>query len=333
MFALAGGQLAASAANAQSDVAEFFQGRQISIAVVAAGGGYGTNGQLLAEHMGRHIPGNPTVVTMVRSGAGGRTLMNWLYNVAPKDGTAVGFLHKDIAAFSLIEGTGAHYKADGFQWIGSVAPMNTVMFVWHTAPATTIEALRETSVVMGASGKSHPTALFPTLINNLSGTKFKVVTGYRGSNDIFLAIEQGEVGGTTFTWDTVQSQRSQWIRDKQIVPIVHVSLDKEPDLPHVPLLADIMTSEADKAVAEFLASGSRVGRAFGAPPGVPAERIAALRAAFDAVTKDPAYLAAAKKANLPVQPLPGAEVQKLVEKHANAPQELVERAKKALGIE
>jgi tripartite-type tricarboxylate transporter receptor subunit TctC len=326
------GILALSATVQAQSVADFYKGRQISIAVVAVGGGYGLNGRLLAEHMGRHIPGSPSLVVVVKSGAGGRTLMNWLYNVAPKDGSTVGFLHKDIAAFSLVQPKGVKYEADKFQWIGSVAPMNTVLFVSKAAPATSIEALRKTQVTMGASGKSHPTALFPQLLNQLLGTKFKVVTGYRGSSDIFLALERGEVGGTTFTWDSVRSAHSEWITENRIVPLVQVSLERDKDLPNIPVLADIMKSAEDKALARFLTSGSKVGRAFGAPPGVPADRVVALRKAFDETVKDPLYKAAIAKTRLPLDPTGGIEVQKLVTEVSNASKPMVMRAQKALGF-
>lgn len=319
--------------SAQADnVADFYKGKQISIAVVASGGGYGLNARLLTQHMGKHIPGNPSMVITVKSGAGGRTLMNWLYNVAPKDGTALGFLHKDIGAFSRVKPEGIKFEPQKFQWIGSVAPMNTVLFVRHDAAATTLEGLKTREVIMGASGKSHPTALFPNLLNHLLNTKFKVVTGYRGSSDIFLALERGEVKGTTFTWDTVEAKRPDWIKNSFVKPIVQVSLEKHSSLPNVPVLAEVMKNQDDKALAEFLTSGSKVGRAFGAPPGVPTQRVTALREAFDATVKDPEYLAATRKARMPVEPTSGVEIQKLVEKVSSAPNSIVARAQKALGL-
>lgn len=319
--------------SAQADeVADFYRGKQISIAVVASGGGYGSNARLLTKYMGRHIPGNPSMVIIVKSGAGGRTLMNWLYNVAPKDGTTLGFLHKDIAAFSRVKPHGIKFQPEKFQWIGSVAPMNTVMFVRRDAAATTFDALKKKQVIMGASGKSHPTALFPALLNQLLSTKFKVVTGYRGSSDIFLALERGEVDGTTFTWDTVEAKRPDWVKNNFVTPLVQVSLEKHKSLPNVPVLAEVMKNEEDKALAKFLTSGSKVGRAFGAPPGVTADRVAALRKAFDATVADPKYLAAARKARMPVEPTSGIEIQRLVEKVAAAPDSTVRRAQKALGL-
>lgn len=321
------------AADAAADpVADFYAGKHVTIAVVAAGGAYGANGQMLAEHMGRYIPGEPGMSIQVKSGAGGRTLMNWLYNVAPRDGTALGFIHKDVAAFSQLESKGAKYEADGFQWIGSVAPMITVMFVRKDAGATTIEGLKTTEVTMGASGKSHPTALFPRLLNQAMGARLKVVTGYRGSADIFLAVERGEVSGTTFTWDTVRAQKPDWAEKGEIVPLVQFALEKDRDLPDTPLLADILPAAEDKAMARFLTSGSKVGRAFAAPPGVSAERVAALRKAFDAVVKDEAYLAHAKRARMPVDPVSGEELQALVTSVAAAPKSVVARAKDAMGM-
>lgn len=315
-----------------ASVKAFYKGKTVIIFVVAAGGGYGTNAQMLIRHMGKHIPGKPTMIMKVKPGAGGKKLMNHLYNIAAKDGTELGFIHKDAAAFSRIRPTGIRFKAAKFNWIGRVAPMRTVMFVWHTAPAATIKEIMKTEVVMGATGKTHPTSIYPALMNKLVGTKFKIVRGFRGSSDVFLALQRGEVQGTTFTWDSVLSRQPKWISENKIIPLVHVSAKQDPSLKHVPLLASIMTNDEDRKLAEFLTSGSEVGRSFAAPPGVPADRVAALRKAFWATAKDPGYVADLKRVKLPVDPLPGDQLQKEIERISKASPELVKRAQNILGF-
>jgi tripartite-type tricarboxylate transporter receptor subunit TctC len=192
--------------------------------------------------------------------------------------------------------------------------------------------MKRVPVSMGADGVAHPTAIFPTLLNNMLGTRLKVVSGYRGSHDIFLAMERGEVSGTVFSWETIRSTRPQWLENKLVVPVLQVSLEKDPDLPNVPLIADLVNDAADRELVKFLVVGSKVGRAFAAPPGVPADRLAALRKAFDETMKDPAFLAAAKKARMTVNPTPGIETQKLVAKYAATPPAVVERARKLIGL-
>ena len=314
-------------------VADFYRGKTVTLLVEAVGGGYGNNGRMIAEFMGKHIPGEPKVVMVAKPGAGGRAVMNFLYNVAPRDGTAVGFLHKDIGAFSLLQPEGVQYESRHFRWIGSIAPMNTILYI---ATKTGIRALadaRQKEVVMAANGTTHPTAFFPTLINNFMGTKFKVVAGYRGGADVMLAVERGEAGGTTNTWDTVEARYPNWRKEGQFLPLVALSLVKESTLPEVPILGSMIADARHREVVDFLVTGSQVGRAFAAPPDVPADRLAALRRAFDLTVKDPEFLAAMAKARLPVEPTPGAKVQPLVDSSAAASKDLVARARAAVGLQ
>ena len=317
---------------AADSIADFYRGKQITMVVEVLGGGYGLAGRMMVEYMGRHIPGQPTMILVAKPGGGGRTSINYLYNVMPRDGTAIGFVHKDIASNSLLEPKGVKYDTLKFQWIGSIAPMNTAMFVWHTAPAKTLEDMKRIPVTMGADGVAHPTAIFPTLFNNVLGTKFKVVSGYRGSQDIFLAMERGEVSGTTFSWETIRSRKADWLAKKLVIPVAQVSLERDADLPNVPLLSELVKDPADRELVNFLVVGSKVGRAFAAPPDVPADRVATLRKAFDETMKDPDFLAAAKKAHMEVMPTSGDVVQKLVAKYAATPPATVQRAKKLIGF-
>jgi tripartite-type tricarboxylate transporter receptor subunit TctC len=314
-------------------VADFYRGKQITLFVEAVGGGYGHNGRLIVQFMGKHIPGHPKLFMVAKPGAGGRAVMNYLYNVAPRDGTALGFLHKDIGAFSLLQPEGVQYDTKQFRWIGSIAPMNTVLYVSTASGIKTLADAKKKPVVMAANGTTHPTAFFPTLINALLGTKFKVVPGYRGGAQVMLAVERGEADGTTNTWDTVEGRYPNWRKEGMLRPLVALSLVREMRLPQVPTLGSLVSNSRDKEVVDLLVTGSQVGRAFAAPPNVPADRLAALRKAFDLTMTDPAFLAAAKKARLPVEPRAGAEVQKLVDRAASAPPELVARARKAIGLQ
>jgi len=324
----------AAAPPAQADtVADFYRGKQITLLVEAVGGGYGNNGRVIAEFMGRHIPGEPKLVMVAKPGAGGRTVMNFLYNVAPRDGTTLGFLHKDIGAFSLLQPEGVQYDSRRFRWIGSIAPMNTILYVTNKAGIRTLEEARHKEVVMAANGTTHPTALFPTLINNFLGTKFKVVAGYRGGADVMLAVERGEAGGTTNTWDTVDARHPNWRKDGQFLPLVALSLERDSMLPDVPVLGSMIAEPRKREVVDFLVTGSQVGRAFAAPPDVPADRLAALRRAFDQTVKDPDFLAAMARAHLPVEPQSGAAIEPLVGNSAAAPPDLVAAARAAVGLQ
>lgn len=332
LVAALGLPLAATSAHA-GDVADFYRGKQVTLLVEAIGSGYGNNGRLIAEYMGKHIPGQPKLVMVAKPGAGGRALMNFLYNVAPRDGTAIGFLHKDIGAFSLLQPEGVQYDTRQFRWIGRVAPMNTVLYVIAASGVTTLEEAKTKEVAMAANGTTHPTAFFPTLLNNLLGTKFKVVAGYRGGADVMLAVERGEAGGTTNTWDSVDGRYPNWRQEGRFIPLVVLSLEKESVLPEVPVLRDLVSNPRDRKVVEFLVSGSQVGRALAAPPDVPADRLAALRRAFELTMKDPEYLAAAAKMRLPVEPRSGLDIQELVDAAAGASPDLVARARAAIGLQ
>jgi tripartite-type tricarboxylate transporter receptor subunit TctC len=299
-------------ANGQS-VAAFYSGRTVSIGVVAAGGLYALNAQLLSRHMPRHIPGHPTIVVTVRSGAGGLTNLNHLASAAPRDGLAMALVPKDLAFFQLIGANGIHYDARTLNWIGRVNSMYTTMLVWHGSPAKSLADMKKTQVVMAASGANHPSSMFPHFMNRELGTKLKVVTGYRGAADIFLAFERGEAQGTSIAWDVVRSNKSDWIRQGKIVPVVQLSVEKPKDLPNVPLLADVMIDADGKRMARILVSGSKVGMALAVPPGVPTTRVDALRKAFDQTMNDPAYRAEAASHRIDIDPLTGKELQRFIQ--------------------
>jgi tripartite-type tricarboxylate transporter receptor subunit TctC len=312
---------------------KFYQGRSISVSVVAAGGLYALNALVLAHHMPRHIPGNPGMVMTVRTGAGGLTNLNYLANAAPHDSTALALIPKDLAFYQLIQFSGAIYDVRTLNWIGSIAPMYTTMIYWHEAPIKTVAAAKTTSLVMAASGATHPSAIFPRFMNRQLGTKYQIVPGYRGGADIFLALEKGEAQGTTIAWDNVRANKKTWIQERKVVPLVQMSFDKAKDLPNVPLLRDLMPNDEARRMTTILVAGSKIGMALAAPPGVPAERMAILRKAFADTMQDPRYLAEAKAHGLDVDAMNGNELGKFIDNvMGQASPELIAKLKKSIGM-
>ncbi len=293
-------------------IADFYKGKNLNVLIgVGAGGEYDLHARLVARHLGKHIPGNPTIVPQNMTGAGGLKMANYLYNVAPKDGTYIGMLGNNFPAQQAIGAKGINFDTSKFGWIGSISPTVETMAVWKTAGVKSLEDARQKEIVAGATGRGAITATFPTMLNALAGTKFKVVTGYRGGNGVNLAMERGEVAARNNTWSSWKVTKPEWLKNKDIIILVQAG-PKAKDLPGVPTLADVIKDKGDLQVAELIVSGTRLGRPLGAPPGVPAERLKALRDAFDAVMKDPEFLKEAAAAKVEVDPVHGADMQKIV---------------------
>jgi tripartite-type tricarboxylate transporter receptor subunit TctC len=325
--------VAVSAAAGAQPVDRFYEGRTITISVVAAGGLYALNAVVLANHMSRHIAGSPTVIMNVRTGAGGLTNLNYLANAAPHDGTALALIPKDLAFYQLIQFSGAIYDVRTLNWIGSVSPMYTTMLYWHEAPAKSVTEAKSIPLVMAASGATHPSAIFPRFMNSQLGTKFQIVAGYRGGADIFLALEKGEAQGTAIAWDNVRANKPSWIEERKVIPLVQMSFDKAHDLPDVPLLRELMPNEDARRMTTILVAGSKIGMALAAPAGVPAERVAMLRKAFSETMQDPQYLAEASKIKLDVDPVPGDELERFIAKiMQDVSPDLIAKLKKSIGM-
>jgi tripartite-type tricarboxylate transporter receptor subunit TctC len=316
-----------TAAPAQS-VAEFYSGKTINIVVGAGeGGGYSIYGQLAAEYLRKLLPGNPTVIVQSMPGAGGIKATDYLANVAPKDGTALGMLLDLAAATQMLEPRAARYDLSKFSVVGSFVTDNPVVMVRADAGARNFAEFKGKGIVVGASGRGSQTYIHPALLRDVLGANLKIVVGYRGSSDISLALERGEVQAQSATWVSWLARHADWIKKKQIVPIVQVGLKKEPDLPDVPLMIDLATAEADRQVLEFMSSGSQIGRALYAPPGVPADRVAALRTAFDTMIKDKDFREAAAKRKLVIAPTPGTDVQAIIQKVVSYSPAVIDRAR------
>lgn len=334
------GVVAAPAATA-AGVADFYKNKTVTILVgFGSGGSYGVYARLLANAFAKYIPGKPKVIPQYMPGGGSRKAINYLYNVAPRNGTVLGMGIPQLAFNQLIFPKGIKFDMRKFNFIGRLTDGNVIFMLRSDSPGGgTLAGAKEKQVVIGGSGKGTHTYMIPAVMNSLLGTKFKIILGYKGSRAEWLAMERGEIHGMTGSWLNWKSRKSEWIKSGFITPIVEVGLKKTPgipgvapDLPGVPLLKDLGKTKADRELLTFISTPTQIGRALLAPPGVPKDRLAALRTAFFAAMKDPKFLAGAKKSNLPVRPASGDVVQAAVRKALAAPPELIARAKKALGV-
>ncbi|CAN0189835.1 unnamed protein product, partial [Phaeothamnion confervicola] len=289
LFALTAASLTINAARAQS-VEDFYKGKTLQIYVgFGVGGSYDTYARVLAEHIGRHIPGQPRAVVMNMEGAGSLRLANWLYNVAPKDGTVFGTTSR-AAPFAALIGTqgGTNFDPTKFNWIGSANNEVSTCIAWNNAPVKTFDQLFSTELIVGGDGPSADGEQFARVMNALFGTKIKLVSGYPGGNAINLAVERGEVQGRCgWSWSGIVAERRQWIEEKKINVLVQFGLDRHPDLPNVPSVLDYAKTDEQKQILRLVLARQPLGRPFFAPPGVPADRADALRKAFVDTMADP----------------------------------------------
>jgi len=315
--------LPASAARAESP-ADFYRGKTVDLQIgYSAGGGYDVYARALARHIERHLPGTPSVVPKNMPGAGSLVLANWLYNVTPKDGSTFGMIGRGTAFDPLLGSTKAQFDATKFNWLGSMNDEVSVCVAWHTTGITKLEQVMQKDLVVGGTGAAADTDQFPKVLNGALGTKFKVVTGYPGGNEIDLAMERGEVQGRCgWSWSSVVATHKQWLDEKKINVLVQLSLRRHPDLPQVPLIMDYAKTDEQKQIFNLIFARQPMGRPFLAPPGVAPERVAALRDAFMATLNDKEFLASAEKSKLEINPVSGADVEKLVRKVYRTPKEV-----------
>ena len=322
-------------AQAQS-VADFYRGKSIELLIGGAvGGGYDLAGRTVANHIGRHIPGNPGIVVRNMPGATSLIMTNHLYNVARRDGTVIGMPTSNIPLeqrLKLIsaDGTNARFEIERFGWIGTPVQEPQITWVWHTAPAQNVDDLRKNAVRMGATTSSADNYLLPTILNQLLGTRMQVVTGYIGQNEIFLATERGEVQGNNTGLSNITVNKADWLRDAKVRILVQYGTERLPGLPNVPTAIELAAAEADRALLRFYAVKFSMARPLMAPPEVPAERLAALRAAFDATMTDPQFLEETQRIGLDLSPLGGDGITKLIQQVQATPQDVVDRLRELL---
>jgi tripartite-type tricarboxylate transporter receptor subunit TctC len=316
-------------AHAQDSVAAFYKNRQIKIAVgFSAGGSSSLYAQALARHMGKYIPGSPTLVVQHMPGAGGLVAANYVYNNAARDGSEFAITSRTAALEPLLGNQNARFDPLKFNWIGNANVENSVCIVWHTAPAKTVDDIFTKEVIVGGANAAAQEVMFPRAFNKLLGTKFRIVTGYPGSTELLLAMERGEVQGFCgIGWTFVKLRKGDWLKEKKINILFQMALKKHPEIPDVPAILDYAKKPEDRQVLELLFAPQDMGRPFFAPPGIPDERVRALRGAFLQTLKDPAFLEEAEKQGIEVQPVSGEDIQALLERVYAAPKEVVERAK------
>jgi tripartite-type tricarboxylate transporter receptor subunit TctC len=303
----------ASEADAQT-VAEFYKGKTVEIYIgTSAGGGYDAYGRLLARHMGKHLPGNPNVVPQNMPGSGGLRLANYLFNAAPKTGTAIGIFNRGVAFDPLLGNKLAQFDATQFNWIGSTNNEISVCVAWHTSGITNWEQVRTRELVVGASGPSADTYQFPKIANGVLGTKFKIIAGYPGGNDIDIAMERQEVHGRCgWSWTSAKATRGHWFTDKKVTILFQMGLDRHPELPTTNLIMDLVKTDEERTLFRLMFARQVMAWPFAAPPGIPKDRVDALRAAFTKTVTDKDFLADAEKGSFEVRPVPGTDIQKLI---------------------
>jgi tripartite-type tricarboxylate transporter receptor subunit TctC len=324
----------ATPALAQDSVADFYRGKTIIYNLaVPDGASWGLYARTFIEHLRKHVPGNPNIVLQVMPGGGGVAAGNHIFNVAVKDGTVIGTPLSTAMVFAATDPEQVKYDPRKYSWIGSMAVVQDVITVWHTAPAKTLDDAKRVELIMGATGKGSNSFQDIALTNNLIGTKFKPVRGYKGGAEINIAIERGEVHGRSTTWESWPGSHPTWLADKKLIHLVQLGPRKLPEIgDDVPLLRDLVSGEQQQIV-DFVGVSLAMGRAVYAPPGVPKDRLDALRAAFLATMKDPAYIAQIKKLKLDATTWQtGEAVERIVNEAFSLSPALIQKAKAAIDL-
>ena len=318
---------------AQPSVESFYKGRVVELVVgTLPGGGYDLYGRLIARYLGRHIPGQPTVIVRNMPGAGHLRMANWLYNAAPRDGSVLATTPQSIAIEQLLGTDGVQYDAGKFTYVGRAAPVVEVTYVWHTSKTQSIEDARTRETVMGGSGAASPTVFYLKALNMLAGTKFRVVAGFRGVSETELAVQREEVEGGTKAWASFKIDNAEWLREKKAKIILQYALERAPDLPDVPMMAELGLDARATTALKLFASGNAMGRSIFATPGIPAERATALRKAFMDTINDPELVAFTRERNIDLGPaLSGEGLAQIVMETLSVPPETAAEVKKARG--
>jgi len=292
-----------------------------------AGGTYDLMGRLVARHLGRFLPGNPTVVPENMPGAGTLRAANHIFNVAPKDGTALGIVTETIAVEQALRNPAVQFDARKLAWVGRVAASNAVYILWHASKVQSIEDARRFEATTAGTGTGNLGETVPTLLNAVIGTKFKIIKGYPAANEALLAMERGEVEGAVVNWTTVKTAKAQWLQEGRVKVILQVLTERGPDLPDVPALGELGDNLEARQLLGLYAGTGAIGRSFFGPPGLPPLILKALRDGFVAMSRDPAFIADANQINAELQVGSGEEVQKAVERTLNVPESVLQRAR------
>jgi tripartite-type tricarboxylate transporter receptor subunit TctC len=312
---------------------EFYRGHTVELYVgTDPGGGYDLYGRLVARYMGKHIPGAPAVVVKNMPGAGHLRMANWVYGAAPRDGTVVATAPQSIAIEQLLGTDGVQYDARRFSWIGRVAPVVEVTYTWHTSPTKTLADAQKRETVMGGSGVASPTVFYLKALNELAGTKFKIIPAYPSNGATNLAMQRGEVEGGSKAWASMKVDNADWLRDKQVNILVQYATERDHDLADVPLMMELGRSDDERRALKLFAIGNAMGRSIMATPEIPQDRLSTLQSAFLETMRDPDLVAFTREKKIDVGPvLGGKELKALVEETLATPSAVVALAKKARG--
>jgi len=304
---------------------QFYAGKTIDFVIgYPPGGSNDTFGRLLARHLGKHIPGKPAIVPKNQPGAGSFLAVNTIFNVSPKDGTVIG-----IGAPTKLGTQGVRFKTAELNWIGRIDSLVNIVFMWKTSPVKTFADAQKVEATLSGTGVGSTVSIYPTAMNNVLGTKFKLVMGYKGSNEAMLAVERGEVEGHSTSWTALKVAHPDWLRDASVAILVQFALKRHAELPDLPTVVELARNEEERAILSAIMNATEVGTAFFTTPGVPADRLTALRRAFDASMKDPELLADAQRMNVGTSPLAGEDLQRLVAEVSQLPPALLEKVRTA----
>jgi tripartite-type tricarboxylate transporter receptor subunit TctC len=324
--------LLAAGDGAAQPVEQFFARKTVTVIIgYTAGGSYDLYGRMIARHLGKHVPGTPTVIAQNMPGAGSLKAASYLYEVAPKDGTALGVIVESAALEQALANPAVQYDAAKFSYIGRVATSNNIFMQWHTAKVQSLDDARRMETSLAGTGPGSIAETVPRLLNALIGTRFKLVSGYPASSEAMLAMERGEVDGASSSWAAVKVGKQNWLRERRIKIILQTTPERTAELPDAPSLGEIGNTPEDKQVFALYASGSAIGRSLLAPPGIAAERVTTLRDAFQAMVADPEFVAELQRTNVELSPLAGEQVAALVVRTLSVPAAVRERAKLAFG--
>lgn len=322
---------AAAPAMAQDDVAAFYKGKVVRLVVgIGVGSGYDINARLLARYLPKYIPGNPSVIVQNQPGAGSLSMTNQLYAAGPFDGTAIGASFNGLPTTPLLQPVGARFEPTKLNWVGSTNRETQAMYVWAASPIQSLADLTTKEMIVGAQAPGSTQYDYPKLAEKLFGWKFKVITGYEATPKIHLAMERGEVHGTWANWSTLKAIAEPWIKEHKIRILAQWALRKHPEMPDVPLILEQAKTEEQKQAMNLALARLEFGRPFFMPPNVPAERVNAIRRAFDAVMKDPEFLTEADKLKIEIDPLTGEQVAALIVEIYKTPATTVERVRDAM---
>jgi tripartite-type tricarboxylate transporter receptor subunit TctC len=323
---------AAEAIAQEESVAEFYEGNTVRIVVgFSPGGGYDLYARLAADHIGKHIPGNPTVIVENMPGGGGRRAAGYLYEVAAQDGSELSLIVQAVAFDSALGELPGVDDASQFNFIGRLTSNVELQFTWHTSETKSLEDAMERETIVGATGPTSPSATVPRMLNETIGTQFEIVTGYGGTSEVALAMERGEVEGMMQGVESLRGTRADWIEQGLINGIWQLSLRPHQEFPDVPVVGELGDTDEDRQMLRLIAGTSEIGRSLAAPPNVPEERVQALREAFQAMLEDPEFLADAEQRNLALDPATGEELQALVEDTMQTPEAVLARTRAVLG--